>query len=294
MQEGGDSMKVGFIGAGRMGFTLGKHLAMRSNLEVIGYYSKSKESAIQAAKFTDTKYYEDFEQLVADSDALFLTVPDGQIAVMADMLDRLGALTDGKILCHTSGALSSQVLSGIHSQVYGYSIHPIYAVNSKLTSYESFAQCFITIEGDERYLSFWQDVFAQIGHKTKTIVAEDKVKYHSSAVFASNLVVGLYQMATDLLMRCGFNKEEASIALSTLFLDNAKNIATVGAIEALTGPVSRCDITTVQKHLDVLEGDYKVAYQVLSRRLINIAKQQTFAPLEEGFDKLELYLNDNI
>ena len=41
-----------------------------------GYYSRSIESAGEAARFTDSRCYDDLELLVNDSDALFLTVPE--------------------------------------------------------------------------------------------------------------------------------------------------------------------------------------------------------------------------
>lgn len=275
-------MKIGFIGAGRMGFTLGKHLTEQKEHEVVGFYSKTLASAKEAAKFTDTKYYEDLEKLVFDADALFLTVPDGQIAEMAKMLDPMMLSTNDKILCHTSGALSSQVFSGMHNQIFGYSIHPIYAVNSKLTSYEGFRDCFITLEGRPEYLPMWEKLFVSLGHKVKIIAASDKVKYHSSAVFASNLVVGLYQAACELLMECGFEHEEAECALSTLFLNNAKNIVTYGTKDALTGPVQRCDIETVQKHLMVLEGDKLTSYQAISKILAELAKSKALEQNQRG------------
>ena len=44
-------MRIGIIGAGRMGFTLGKHFVL-GGLDVAGYYSRSSESAGAAAEFT--------------------------------------------------------------------------------------------------------------------------------------------------------------------------------------------------------------------------------------------------
>lgn len=285
----GDSMKVGFIGAGKMGFTFGKHLCLQSKLELVGYYSRHLESAKAAAEFTDTKYYESLEELVFDADALFLTVPDGQISVMVEQLDRLGAVMDGKILIHTSGALSSRVFSGISYPIYGYSIHPIYAVNSKLTSYKHFGECFITMEGHAKYLEMFQSLFENLGHKTKVISAEDKTKYHSSAVFASNLVVGLYQMASELLSQCGFTQTEAKDALSTLFYNNAKNILAYGTKKALTGPVARGDIETVSEHMKVLSGNYLNAYKAISDCLIEIAKQQKADEENTEVQEIDVY-----
>ena len=72
-----------------MGFTLGRHLSdfAKSHAEMLcveGFYSRNPESAREAARFTGTKYYEDMETLVQACDTIFLTVPDGQIANVAE------------------------------------------------------------------------------------------------------------------------------------------------------------------------------------------------------------------
>lgn len=53
---------------------------------------------------------------------------------------------------------------------------------------------------------------------------------------ASNLVVGLYDMAADELSRCGLARADAEAALAALFLGNAEHIATDGVAASLTGP----------------------------------------------------------
>lgn len=96
-----------------MGFSLGKYLA-DNNQNVVGYYSIINEEAIEAAKFTGSKYYENIEQLVEDSEVLFLTVPDGQIENLWNQLKSSHKnwmakynkpLLNNKIVCHCSGAL---------------------------------------------------------------------------------------------------------------------------------------------------------------------------------------------
>ena len=46
------TIKIGFIGAGKVGFALGKYLS-ENNINLVGYYSKNINSAIEAAKFTN-------------------------------------------------------------------------------------------------------------------------------------------------------------------------------------------------------------------------------------------------
>ena len=55
-------MRIGFIGAGKVGFSLGRYLK-ENEYTVSGYYSKSMASAEDAARFTETKRYNTMKQL---------------------------------------------------------------------------------------------------------------------------------------------------------------------------------------------------------------------------------------
>ena len=98
-------MKIGFIGAGKAGFSFGKFLTEHER-EVVGFYSRSPETSKEAAEFTGTKQYTAIDELVADSDTVFITVPDSQISVVWETLKTL-PIRD-KLICHFSGALSSR------------------------------------------------------------------------------------------------------------------------------------------------------------------------------------------
>ncbi|MBR4513664.1 MAG: DUF2520 domain-containing protein [Lachnospiraceae bacterium] len=262
-------MRVGFIGAGRMGFTFGKHLKT-NGADVAGYFSRNIDSAKEAAAFTDTSSYETIEALVADCDTIFITVPDGQIAVVADQLESMGDAARDKILVHTSGALSSRIFSNMRTPVHGCSIHPIYATSSKYESYKGFERAFMTLEGDDTVIAYFEPLLKELGHKTKVISPEDKVRYHAACVMASNLVIGLYSMAVESFEACGFEGAEAEEALMPLFKNNAENLAAYGMRDALTGPVARGDMETVRKHKEVLAGDSLAAYEILTNALVKL------------------------
>lgn len=71
-------MKIGIIGAGKVGCSIGKYLT-EHGFSVAGYCSKSKKSVEEAATFTNTKAYDSLAELVAESTILFLTTPDGAL-----------------------------------------------------------------------------------------------------------------------------------------------------------------------------------------------------------------------
>ncbi len=265
-------MKIGMIGAGKMGFTLGKHLA-EGGYDLCGYASLDPQDAKAAAEFTNTTYYLDVRELVNTCDTLFLTVPDGQIKTLAGELDRTCSLT-GKRLIHTSGALSSAVFSGLSQEIFGYSIHPIYAINSKEESYKGFGDCVITLEGHPACMEEFSAMFRALGHPVVAVRAEEKVRYHAACVMASNLVIGLYSTAVEELMKCGFDRQSAEKSLRPLFKNNAENLLAVGPRRAMTGPVERGDTETIRKHREVLTGDALACYESLTNALVRLKNSE--------------------
>lgn len=276
-------LRIGFIGAGKVGFSLGRYF-MEHKVNVTGYYSQSLDSSKEAAAFTKTKYYEELEELICESNILFLTVPDGVIREVYERI--IQSDIEGKCLVHCSGAMSSEVFYGISNKgARGCSIHPICAVSSRLTGYQELSKAYFTIEGND--IEDLAELVRSCGNNVEIILADKKVQYHASAVVASNLVVGIYDMAIKLLQECGLSREFSENALKALFMGNAENIVSKGAIQALTGPVERADSETVNKHLADLVGEEREIYRLLSKVLIDVAKKKN---PDRDYDEMQMIL----
>ncbi|MEG1802117.1 MAG: DUF2520 domain-containing protein [Lachnospiraceae bacterium] len=265
-------MKIGFIGAGKVGFSMGKYLKEHNQI-ITGYYSRNPKSALEAADFTNTKVYSRLDRLVMDSEILFLTVPDASIQVVWEKLKQL-PIRD-KCIVHCSGSLTSAIFSEIDRySAYGYSIHPLFAISDKYNSYKELSKSLFTIEGDRRYLQTMVSLLEKCGNSVQVIDAAVKVRYHAAAVMASNLIVGLAKASSDLLMECGFSEENAAIALNPLMMGNMEAIVASGSKAALTGPIERNDVETVKRHLKALTGNKKEIYRVISKQLVELAKEK--------------------
>lgn len=265
-------MRIGFIGAGKVGFTLGKYFA-EHGLALSGYFSRSEESAQEAAEFTGSRKYADISQLIADSDAVFITVPDGAITGVYQEIKNCGI--SGKQLCHCSGALSAaDAFPDIESHgAEGYSLHPLFPVSSKYDSCKTIGSAYFCIEGSSAHLSDWQAFFERLGNPVRALSAESKTEYHAACAVASNLVCALIAESTEMLEHCGFSGQEALSALEPLIRANVDSILKNGAVSALTGPVERADAGTVQKHLGCFASECdRELYRAVSAKLVHIAK----------------------
>ena len=279
-------MKIGFVGAGRVGFSLGKYL-QDQGVEVAGYCSRSIQSARDAATFTGSRVFGSVRELLPVCDMLFLTVPDAAIRQCYEELQ--GESIRGKILCHASGAMSaSEAFPDIEARgAYGYSVHPLFAVSDRYGSYRQMGDIFFTLEGSATRQQWMLDWLRQMGLRVQPIEAVAKARYHAAAAVASNHAVALFAEAQELLEDCGFSSETAQEALGPIFAGNACQVADRGPVEALTGPVQRGDAATVAKHLGVLDSaEDRMLYILLSRRLMKLARRKNPAYASEKLTAL--------
>jgi len=94
-------VKIGFIGAGKIGVSLGKYFK-ENDLDVIGVYSRNEASAKVGAALMGVDHFDELETLTSKSDLLFLTVSDQAIKDVWETISKLDI--KGKIICHCSGA----------------------------------------------------------------------------------------------------------------------------------------------------------------------------------------------
>ncbi len=263
-------MKTGFIGAGKVGCSLGKYLSQK--YEISGFFSRNSVSAEKASEIAGGNAFESPAQLAENSDIIFLTVPDGLIA---ETWEKYKELFCGKIICHCSGALSSEIFED--SQVYNVktcSVHMFQAVSDKENSWKLLKNSVFTVEGNARQTL--KNMLVSLGNEVQEIDADKKTLYHLSAVFSSNLVTGLLYSAEKMLEQCGFSEQTAEKAICSIALGNISNINKQGIVNSLTGCVERNDIETLVRHLAELEKSdrEREIYRLISKSLTEIAEQK--------------------
>ena len=260
-------LRVGFVGAGKIGFALGTHLFEHGS-KVSGYASRAQKAALWASQCTHSVSFSSLQALLDSTDLIFITVPDGAIAETAGQLADAAASTpagdlSGKLVCHASGALTSGELDACRKAGAACaSVHPLCAVPDVPTSADApdrLAGMFFTLEG---------------GNPHCTIAAAAKVRYHAAAVFLSNLVCGLASEGLGILEGCGFTPEQALQAAGPLFTGNCAAIAQKGPQNALSGPIERNDLETVRKHLAALDGQARETYATLSLSVCELAARR--------------------
>jgi predicted short-subunit dehydrogenase-like oxidoreductase (DUF2520 family) len=263
---------VGFIGAGKVGYSIGKYLSLKK-INISGYYSRNYENAKDAALFTNSNSYTTLKELISDSQLIFITTCDDAISEVWQKIKTCDI--SGKYICHTSGSHASDVFGDIEKfGAYGFSIHPIYPFSSKYHSYEGLENVYLSIEGDKRKIGEIKEFFDRIGNKNFILESNKKVLYHLASVATSNLVLSLLDIGCKFLIESGLEEKEPFEVLMPLIKNNINNIKEKGIVNAVTGPIERGDLETVRKHLKKMPSEFIEVYKSLSLNLALLSSKK--------------------
>ena len=153
-----------------------------------------------------------------------------------------------------SGAHTAQLLEPAADKgAITISVHPIQSFASVEQAITLIPGTYFSIEGDTRGYSFAQEMVEKLGGKHFILDSNSKVLYHAAASVASNYLVGLLKTALDLLAAAGVPEEVRLPAFLPLVEGTLKNTKKLGIPQALTGPISRGDLGTLEKHLDAMK-----------------------------------------
>ncbi|MCI8482712.1 MAG: DUF2520 domain-containing protein [Lachnospiraceae bacterium] len=287
-------MEIGIVGAGKVGTTLGKYVVDHGGC-VKGFYSRTESSGQESAQFTGTEYFKTLDSLMNVSDTLFITTTDEAILEVWDCIAEKNV--KGKVICHFSGSLSSDIFSNWRETgAVVCSIHPIYAFSNKFTAYQNLTSAVFAVEGDPEALRRMQGLFQLLPNQIVEISTAEKVKYHAATSIASNQVVGLISMAVELLQESGVSEQLSYTLLKPLVENNVKAIFEReepkeretctkmelpeevhyrGCAQALTGPIERNDLKTVQKHLEKMDRpEWESSYRAVGRLVAELAERR--------------------
>jgi len=167
---------------------------------------------------------------VADQGQLvLLCVPDDSIAAVA------AAVAEGPWVAHVSGATP---LSALDPHRRRFSMHPVQTfTRARGPEQLDGAWAAVTAESEEaRSAGFW--LAETLGLKPFELADDARPLYHAGAAIASNYLVTLHAVASELFRAAGA-PPEALVPLMRRTIENGFE---------LTGPIERGDWETVEAH----------------------------------------------
>lgn len=268
-------VKIAIVGAGVLGTSLGL-LLQRAGHSVVALASRTKRRAQAAAALLGgVEVVADTGLAAMGADVVLLAVPDREIEPVAAQVVAGGALRRGAVVAHLCGGLPSSVLDAVHAVgAWRGAAHPLQTFADVDTAVRLLPETYFFLEGDEPALAVLVALVQGVGGKAVRLPAAGKAIYHAGAVAASNYVVTLVDFAVRLLVESGVPPDQALPALLPLVRGTLANLESLGLPGALTGPIARGDVATVEHHLAGLAGlpgDALRLYRDLGLRTVELA-----------------------
>jgi predicted short-subunit dehydrogenase-like oxidoreductase (DUF2520 family) len=184
---------------------------------------------------------------------VFLAVPDDALATFARRLAAAGGRIPGTVaFVHLSGAQELNALDPLRARHPVGSFHPLQSFPEPRPP-DSLRGVVIGIDASApALLRRLASLARALGARPKQVSDSQRALYHAAAVFASNYVDVLLATAVKLLHHAGWTEKEAMAGLLPLTEGVLATVGKRGPLRALTGPVRRGDVNTVERHLVAL------------------------------------------
>ncbi|HLN19633.1 MAG TPA: Rossmann-like and DUF2520 domain-containing protein [Bacteroidales bacterium] len=250
--------RISFAGAGRVasslcmeffgkGFTIGKIVSSTP--------SSGKELADSCrAEWSDDLTFDN------KTDIIIVAVPDSKLDDVLKSIRR----SSNTVVVHTAGSYGQEVFPSeiIHRGV----LYPLQTfTKGRKINYSDLP--FFIEASDDLTRKILITLIETVGGKIYEADTERRKMLHLAAVFACNFTNHMLTTGEDLAGKAGF---ELSV-LETLIRETISKAFADGPGKSQTGPASRNDVNTMNKHLDLLSSapELQKVYKVISESIIN-------------------------
>src|SRR5205807_9766669 len=158
----------------------------------------------------------------------------------------------GKVVFHSSGALTSDVLSPLRrAGAVTASLHPMMTfVAGSMPSMEGVP---FAVEGDRRAITVARQVAKALKADIFEIKKNAKVLYHALGSFSSPMLIATLVTAERVGRAAGLSQKQLQKIMPPILRQTLQNYLQAGAAAAFSGPVKRGDVNTIRGHLEHLD-----------------------------------------
>jgi len=242
-------LRVGVVGAGRVGSALGAALA-RAGHEVVAASGVSEQSIARADRFLPGVPLLPADEVVELAELVLLAVPDDVLRPLVAGLAETGAWRAGQLVAHTSGAQGIGVLDPAAARgVFALALHPVMTFTGRPEDLDRLIGAAFGVTAPDELRPVAESLVVEMGGEPVWVPETARALYHASLTIASNHLVTLVNDALGLLS--GADVAEPARLAAPLLSASLDNVLRLGDA-ALTGPVVRGDVATVAAQVATL------------------------------------------
>jgi predicted short-subunit dehydrogenase-like oxidoreductase (DUF2520 family) len=238
-------LRVGVIGAGRVGSALGAALR-RAGHDVVAASAVSSQSLDRVERMLPGAQVLPPDEVISAADFVLLAVPDDALRPLVAGLADTGAWREGQLVAHTSGAQGITVLDPAAARgVLALALHPVMTFAGRPEDVDRLLGATFGVTAADELRPVAETLVVEMGGEPVWVPEPARPLYHAALSIGSNHLVTLVNDALALLDDAGIEDADKLLApLLSASLDNALRLRDA----ALTGPVARGDVATLQRH----------------------------------------------
>ncbi len=248
-QDDAPRLGIGIIGCGRVGASIGA-VWRQAGHAIIGVSATSTASLERAEDMLPGVPVLDPDAITERAELVLIAVPDDEIAPLVTGLANLGRIHAGQILVHCSGRYGTDVLeAGTRLGALPIALHPSLTFTGTEVDLSRLRQATIAVTAPAPIRPVGEALVVELGAEPIDIAEADRPLYHAAITHASNHSITILSEAMELLAEAGV--ADPSAVLHALVDASVANTMQNGP-KALTGPISRGDVGTIEAHLAAL------------------------------------------
>jgi predicted short-subunit dehydrogenase-like oxidoreductase (DUF2520 family) len=268
----GEPPVVGIIGAGAVGTALGVALS-RAGWPVAAAASRDAGRRDRIRSLVPgVRTFAEPNAILDEVELIIVAVPDDAIAKVAGSV----RMYSGQAMVHTSGAMGPEVLAGaMAAGTQIGSFHPLVAFADTERAVAALRGSTVAIEGDDQLAALLAEMAEALGAQPVRLAAGAKAAYHAAAVLAAGGFVALLDAIAELGRVAGLDEAGSLAIYGPLIEQTLGNARALGIRQALTGPITRGDTGTLDRHLAALRAhapDVIPLYRAAAQREIALAE----------------------
>ena len=267
---------IAIVGAGAVGTTLARSITANGQC-VEAVVSRDEDEAQNLADRVGAPVAGTTGAALPPSTRFVLIcVPDDAIPEVAEALSGRDHPWEKTVAAHTSGARRAAALTPLNQRgAATMSFHPMQTFTPE-TPPEALEGIAVGLEGADRAIAAGTALAEALGARPVRLTPAEKAQVHCAAALASNGLVALLSVVEEVLgaSGAGLSEKAGTDLVAPLVEHTWANLKEESPEEALTGPVMRGDVGTVQAHLDALGGETPhlvPLYTALSTEMVRVA-----------------------
>lgn len=254
-------MNVTFIGAGNLAWHLAPALDNTDYAVREVFSANPKNASALVEKLYEAKVCMSLDFSLSKSRIFIICVADDAIPEVVQQL----ILPANAIVVHTSGSMPLSALGYLGTLNIGV-FYPLQTFTK--TKRIDFKEVPIFIESENSATEkILVSMAKSLSKKVQKISSSDRKAIHVAAVFASNFTNHMLTIAEELMEK---HKIDFDL-LKPLIVETINKSLGIGPAKAQTGPARRGDLEILDRHMEFLASDEKVAqiYKAISQDIVD-------------------------